>query len=163
MFTFYNTLEARSPIPIIESPAPSIVSSKTEHSAYVEEHWATSTDVWKREDLPQVATGRPLPYAPKFTEELPKLIKVEDVEELFLQVAVDASPPAKIVWFINGFELKNSQKDEITTIEENRSTARLRQPIKEGEYKAVARNEVGIADTIGKIQVFAKRMKSVKA
>lgn len=88
-------------------------------------------------------TGRPLPHAPVFTNELPQEVRVADDQNLVLSVGVDATPKADVKWTVNGFELKES-KQVMVMNEEDHSTLVVQPPVRHGRYGVSAKNEYGM-------------------
>ncbi|EYB85418.1 hypothetical protein Y032_0298g1745 [Ancylostoma ceylanicum] len=91
--------------------------------------------------------------APRFINQVPNLT-IQPGSLAVIDVEVDADPPARFSWFVNGVEYRESCKDvEITYPSPNRCVAKFSLPVC-GEYKAVASNVHGSAMSSGYIEIY---------
>ncbi|KIH66616.1 immunoglobulin I-set domain protein, partial [Ancylostoma duodenale] len=91
--------------------------------------------------------------APRFINQVPNLT-IQPGSLAVIDVEVDADPPARFSWFVNGVEYRESCKDvEIYCPSPNRCVAKFSLPVC-GEYKAVASNVHGSAMSSGYIEIY---------
>ncbi|KAL6741661.1 hypothetical protein Aduo_014893 [Ancylostoma duodenale] len=103
----------------------------------------------KEEGQPTITIHR----APRFINQVPNLT-IQPGSLAVIDVEVDADPPARFSWFVNGVEYRESCKDvEIYCPSPNRCVAKFSLPVC-GEYKAVASNVHGSAMSSGYIEIY---------
>ncbi|MFH4975810.1 hypothetical protein AB6A40_002519 [Gnathostoma spinigerum] len=91
-------------------------------------------------------------HAPRFVNQVPNLTLRPGTDAL-IDVEVEASPPARFSWFVNGYEFRDSFGNvEIYQPRENRCIARFRFP-QAGEYEVVATNELGRDHSVGHVDI----------
>lgn len=84
----------------------------------------------------------PQPRPPKITRPLqPKTIRTG--EKLTLSVDIDANPPARAQWFINGIDMVPSRNVHITTTETSSTLVIEETHIRTAEYSVIAENIAG--------------------
>uniref|UniRef100_A0A8R1HQD1 Ig-like domain-containing protein n=1 Tax=Caenorhabditis japonica TaxID=281687 RepID=A0A8R1HQD1_CAEJA len=90
--------------------------------------------------------------APRFLTQVPNLF-VTAGSHVIIDVEVDANPPARFSWFVNGKEYRDStQNVEMFSPDVNRSVVRFSIPVA-GEYKVVASNVHGSAMSCGHVDI----------
>uniref|UniRef100_A0A915LAI7 Ig-like domain-containing protein n=1 Tax=Romanomermis culicivorax TaxID=13658 RepID=A0A915LAI7_ROMCU len=93
-----------------------------------------------------------LPFIPRFIKRLENQV-VEEMEELIVEVEVEARPPAMFKWFVRGFEVKTNESIEVVETRENVSMIKIKKPVKQGVYRVVAINKVGMAESTAEIRL----------
>ncbi|VDO57457.1 unnamed protein product, partial [Onchocerca flexuosa] len=89
---------------------------------------------------------------PKFIQQIPNLT-LRPGTEAVIDVEVEASPPAKFTWYVNGVQFRDTVGQiEVYYPMANRCIARFPIPQK-GEYKVIAENRAGKEQSIGYIDV----------
>ena len=74
--------------------------------------------------------------------------------EAVIDVEVDADPPARFSWFVNGKEFRDSADNvELFYPKDNRCVARFSIPVS-GQYKVVASNVHGSAMSSGYVEIY---------
>lgn len=90
--------------------------------------------------------------APRFLTQVPNLF-VTAGSNVIIDVEVDANPPARFSWFVNGKEYRDSIHGvEMFSPDVNRSVVRFSIPVA-GEYKVVASNVHGSAMSCGHVDI----------
>lgn len=90
---------------------------------------------------PESKTVKVLPRKPSIVEEMEEELVVDAGTELTLQIDVDAMPECKFTWYINGFEVRKTNRTVVET-EHNHSKLVISEP-KEGIYSVKATNQLG--------------------
>ncbi|XGW01071.1 hypothetical protein V3C99_013768 [Haemonchus contortus] len=90
--------------------------------------------------------------SPRFINQVPNLT-VQPGSEVVIDVEVDADPPARFTWFVNGREFRESSKGvELFYPSTNRCVVKFAFPVS-GEYKVVASNVHGSAMSSGYVEI----------
>ncbi|PIC27588.1 hypothetical protein B9Z55_019795 [Caenorhabditis nigoni] len=90
--------------------------------------------------------------APRFLTQVPNLF-VTAGSNVIIDVEVDANPPARFSWFVNGKEYRETTNGvEMFSPDVNRSVVRFSIPVA-GEYKVVASNVHGSAMSCGHVDI----------
>ncbi|MCP9264542.1 Titin [Dirofilaria immitis] len=90
--------------------------------------------------------------SPKFVQQIPNLT-LRPGNEAVIDVEVEASPPAKFIWYVNGVQFRDTiGQIEVFYPTANRCIARFPIPQK-GEYKVTAENRAGKEHSIGYIDI----------
>nr|CDQ05432.1 Bm6219, isoform k [Brugia malayi] len=101
-------------------------------------------------DKENIQTSTDIP--PKFIQQIPNLTLRPGTEAL-IDVEVEASPPAKFTWYVNGVQFRDTVGQiEVYYPVANRCIARFPIPQK-GEYKVIAENRAGKEHSIGYIDI----------
>ncbi|VDK48693.1 unnamed protein product, partial [Anisakis simplex] len=117
--------------------------TQQKHAVVIEESYETTSS----EQI-----GVTIKQAPKFVNGVPNLT-LKPGAEAIIDVEVDAYPPAKFTWYVNGYEFRDSSgRIAIYYPKENRCVARFPIP-QTGEYKVVAENSLGKDQSIGYIDI----------
>uniref|UniRef100_A0A914ZQC4 Titin n=1 Tax=Parascaris univalens TaxID=6257 RepID=A0A914ZQC4_PARUN len=142
---------ARNPAGISTTYGYITVNAPPQYKKWVEQKHAVVIEE-KVETVSSERIGITIRQAPKFVNQVPNLTLKPGVEAV-IDVEVEASPPAKFTWFVNGFELRDSSgRLEVYYPKENRCVARFPIP-QSGEYKVIAENSVGRDQSIGYVDV----------
>ncbi|KAK6013400.1 immunoglobulin I-set domain protein, partial [Ostertagia ostertagi] len=89
--------------------------------------------------------------SPRFINQVPNLT-VQPGSEVVIDVEVDADPPARFTWFVNGREFRESTNGvELFYPSTNRCVVKFAFPVS-GEYKVVASNVHGSAMSSGYVR-----------
>ncbi|KAJ1351970.1 hypothetical protein KIN20_008153 [Parelaphostrongylus tenuis] len=90
--------------------------------------------------------------APRFVNQVPNLT-VQPGTQVVIDVEVDAVPPARFLWSVNGREYRESSNNvEFYYPSPNRCVAKFALPVS-GEYKVVASNLCGSAMSCGYVEI----------
>ncbi|EJD75389.1 immunoglobulin I-set domain-containing protein, variant, partial [Loa loa] len=142
---------ARNPVGISTTYGYVTVNAPPSYKTWLEQthevNEETRMEIIDKENL-QITTDMP----PKFIQQIPNLTLRPGTEAL-IDVEVEASPPAKFTWYVNGVQFCDTVKQiEIYYPMANRCIARFPIPQK-GEYKVTAENRAGKEHSIGYIDI----------
>ncbi|GMR58652.1 hypothetical protein PMAYCL1PPCAC_28847, partial [Pristionchus mayeri] len=117
------------------------------------EEWSESSRLARQEEHSSRSSLVVINQAPRFLNQVPNLTLQPGCEAV-LDVEVDANPPARFQWFVNGFEhVDGSGRVEYFYPSNNRCVARFIIPVA-GEYKVVASNVHGTAISSGFVEIY---------
>ncbi|GMS79698.1 hypothetical protein PENTCL1PPCAC_1873, partial [Pristionchus entomophagus] len=117
------------------------------------EEWSESSRLARQEEHSSRTSLVVINQAPRFLNQVPNLTLQPGCEAV-LDVEVDANPPARFQWFVNGFEhVDGSGRVEYFYPTNNRCVARFIIPVA-GEYKVVATNVHGTAISSGFVEIY---------
>ncbi|GMT09140.1 hypothetical protein PFISCL1PPCAC_437, partial [Pristionchus fissidentatus] len=117
------------------------------------EEWSESSRLARQEEHSSRTSLVVINQAPRFLNQVPNLTLQPGCEAV-LDVEVDANPPARFQWFVNGFEhVDGSGRVEYFYPSSNRCVARFIIPVA-GEYKVVATNVHGTAISSGFVEIY---------
>ncbi|VDM40900.1 unnamed protein product, partial [Toxocara canis] len=126
-------------------------SAPPQYKKWVEQKHAVVIEE-KVETISSERIGVTVNQAPKFINQVPNLT-LKPGAEAVIDVEVEASPPAKFTWFVNGVEFRDSLgRIEVYYPKANRCVARFPIP-QTGEYKVIAENSLGKDQSIGYVDI----------
>uniref|UniRef100_A0A0R3RRM4 Ig-like domain-containing protein n=1 Tax=Elaeophora elaphi TaxID=1147741 RepID=A0A0R3RRM4_9BILA len=130
---------ARNPVGISTTYGYVTVNAPPSYKTWLEQTHEVNEEMnMEVTDKENIETDRP----PKFIQQIPNLT-LRPGSEAIVDVEVEASPPAKFTWYVNGVQfLDTVGQIEIYYPMANRCIARFPIPQK-GEYKVVAENRAG--------------------
>ncbi len=104
---------------------------------------------------PIAQSPKPIPFPPKFLQKFPESLLAPSDGPFAMTVTVTALPAASFIWYINGFEVRESESVRLDSQVPNTSQATFMKP-KQGEYRVTAKNEQGTATMQTLVTVYGK-------
>ncbi|KAL3986031.1 Immunoglobulin I-set domain family protein [Acanthocheilonema viteae] len=147
---------ARNPVGISTTYGYITVNAPPPYKTWLEQtHEVNEAMNMEINDKENIQTSTDIP--PKFIQQVPNLT-LRPGSEALIDVEVEASPPAKFTWYVNGIEFCDTiGQIEIYYPIANRCIARFLIPQK-GEYKVIAENRAGKEHSIGYIDIKSEVM-----
>ncbi|VDK72604.1 unnamed protein product [Litomosoides sigmodontis] len=145
---------ARNPVGISTTYGYVTVNAPPLHNTWLEQMHQIkeemNVEIIDKENISksEISTDKP----PRFIQQVPNLT-LRPGNEALIDVEVEASPPAKFIWYVNGVRFRDAVGQfEVYYPMANRCIARFPIPQK-GEYKVIAENRAGKEHSVGYIDV----------
>uniref|UniRef100_A0A915PVQ5 Ig-like domain-containing protein n=1 Tax=Setaria digitata TaxID=48799 RepID=A0A915PVQ5_9BILA len=142
---------ARNPVGVSTTYGYITVNAPPSYKTWLEQaHEVSEETNMEIVDKENIQTAVDVP--PKFIQQIPNLT-LRPGSEAIIDVEVEASPPAKFTWYVNGVQFRdNVGQIEVYYPMANRCIVRFPIPQK-GEYKVIAENRAGMEQSVGYIDI----------